>query len=128
MVTERLLSANSDSATVELGAEDAKAEGVANKNSFADFLVLGVKHIHGFGFASVLRELGVSSNGSGIAVPLFSFNLGVELGQILVAALLLPLIWKVGKRPVFANHWVPVCSALVTLAGTYWFVQRVWFN
>src|SRR6185295_3996903 len=35
--------------------------------------------IHGFGFASVLRELGIGANGGGVAVPLFSFNLGVEI-------------------------------------------------
>jgi hydrogenase/urease accessory protein HupE len=84
--------------------------------------------VHGFGFASVLRELGVDSSGSGIVVPLFSFNLGVELGQILVAAALLPLIWKIGKRPILTRHWVPACSTLVTLAGSYWLVQRIWFD
>jgi hypothetical protein len=70
----------------------------------------------------------VDSSGSGIVVPLFSFNLGVELGQILVAAALLPLIWKIGKRPILTRHWVPACSTLVTLAGSYWLVQRIWFD
>jgi hydrogenase/urease accessory protein HupE len=84
--------------------------------------------IHGFGFASVLRELGVGRDGSGIAVPLLSFNLGVEVGQIAIAALLLPLIWKVRTRPVFADRWVPACSVVVALLGGYWFVQRVWVS
>ena len=44
----------------------------------------------GFGFASVLRELGVGTNGTRIAIPLVSFNLGVELGQVAIAAVLLP--------------------------------------
>jgi len=83
--------------------------------------------IHGFGFASVLRELGVGTNGSGIAVPLVSFNLGVELGQIAIAALVLPVIWKLRAKPIFINRWVPACSVLVALLGSYWFVQRVWF-
>jgi hypothetical protein len=83
--------------------------------------------IHGFGFASVLRDLGVGSNGSGVAMPLFSFNLGVELGQITVAAIVLPLIWKLRTKPVFVQRWVPACSIAVALAGSYWFVQRVWF-
>jgi hydrogenase/urease accessory protein HupE len=81
--------------------------------------------IHGFGFASVLRELGVGANGSGIAVPLVSFNLGVELGQVVVAGLALPVIWKLRARPLFVRRWVPVCSVLVALLGGYWFVQRV---
>ncbi len=83
--------------------------------------------IHGFGFASVLREMGVGANGSGIAVPLVSFNLGVEIGQIVVAGLVLPVIWRLRSKPVFLRHWVPACSAAVVLLGGYWFVQRVWF-
>jgi hydrogenase/urease accessory protein HupE len=82
--------------------------------------------VHGFGFASVLRELGVGSGGSGIMVPLVSFNLGVELGQIAIAAVALPLIWKLRTRPVFVQRWVPACSMIVVLLGGYWFVQRVW--
>ena len=83
--------------------------------------------IHGFGFASVLRELGVGANGGGIAVPLISFNLGVELGQIAVAVIALPLIWKLRTRPAFVHRWVPASSVMVALLGTFWFVQRVWF-
>jgi hydrogenase/urease accessory protein HupE len=83
--------------------------------------------IHGFGFASVLRELGVGSNGNSIAVPLVSFNLGVEVGQIAIAALVLPVIWRLRANPVFIKRWVPACSVLVALLGGYWFIQRVWF-
>lgn len=82
--------------------------------------------IHGFGFASVLRELGVGANGAGITLPLLGFNLGVELGQIMVAAIALPAIWKFRTHPVFVARWVPAGSALVTLLGGYWFVERVW--
>lgn len=84
--------------------------------------------IHGFGFASVLRELGVGAYGVGIAVPLISFNLGVELGQITIAALVLPLIWKWRTRPMFIARWIPAASAAVALLGSFWLVQRVWFN
>ena len=84
--------------------------------------------IHGFGFASVLKELGVGANGRSIAVPLVSFNLGVEVGQIVIAAVVLPVIWKLRTRPVFVARWVPACSVLVALLGGYWFVQRVWFS
>ncbi len=90
-------------------------------------LTFGFGLVHGFGFASVLRELGVGANGSGIAVPLISFNLGVELGQIGIAALALPLIWKLRTRPVFVRRWVPATSMLTALLGGFWFVQRVWF-
>src|SRR6266404_6254417 len=79
--------------------------------------------IHGFGFASVLRELGVGANGSGITVPLVSFNLGVEVGQIVIAGLVLPLIWRLRANPAFVRRAVPVGSALVALLGSYWFIQ-----
>lgn len=80
--------------------------------------------IHGFGFASVLREMGISNNGSDVVVPLFAFNLGVEIGQITVAAIVLPLIWWLQTKPAIAPKLAPVCSILACLAGGYWFVER----
>jgi hydrogenase/urease accessory protein HupE len=84
--------------------------------------------IHGFGFASALREAGIGSGTGGIALPLFSFNLGVELGQIMVAAVALPIIWKLRENPMFIARWAPACSAAVVLLGGFWFVQRVWMT
>ena len=81
--------------------------------------------IHGFGFASVLRELGVGARG-GVAMPLFSFNLGVELGQIVVAAIALPIIWQLRKQEWFLRRGVPACSIVVAVLGAFWFAQRVW--
>lgn len=80
--------------------------------------------IHGFGFASVLRELGIAERGSGAIVPLFSFNLGVELGQIAIAGLFLPLIWKMRQQPKFVPRYVQACSILIALAGGYWLIER----
>ena len=84
--------------------------------------------IHGFGFASALREAGIGSGTGGIVLPLFSFNLGVEIGQIMVAALALPIIWKLRENPMFIARWAPACSAAVVLLGSFWFVQRVWMT
>ncbi|HEX4707981.1 MAG TPA: HupE/UreJ family protein [Candidatus Udaeobacter sp.] len=84
--------------------------------------------IHGFGFASALREAGIGSGTGGILLPLFSFNLGVELGQIMVAAIALPIIWKLRENPMFIARWAPACSAAVVLLGSFWFVQRVWMT
>jgi hydrogenase/urease accessory protein HupE len=82
--------------------------------------------VHGFGFASALREMGVGSGGSAVAVPLLAFNSGVELGQMMVAGLILPVLWQLKQRPQFAVRWAPACSVLVALAGAFWFIQRVW--
>jgi len=84
--------------------------------------------VHGCGFATALRELGIGSSGSAVALPLLSFNLGVELGQLSVAALILPLIWNLRKLPVFNARYVPACSLLVTAAGAYWFIERTLLN
>jgi hypothetical protein len=73
-----------------------------------------------------LREAGIGSGTGGILLPLFSFNLGVELGQILVAAVALPIIWKLRENPMFVTRWAPACSAAVVVLGSFWFVQRVW--
>ena len=83
--------------------------------------------IHGFGFASVLRELGVGKTSGGITVPLVGFNLGVEIGQIIIAAVALPIMWKLRTHPAFIRRWIPACSVLVAVMGGIWFVQRVWF-
>ncbi|MFN0111501.1 MAG: HupE/UreJ family protein [Blastocatellia bacterium] len=83
--------------------------------------------IHGFGFASVLRELGIGGQGIGAIVPLFSFNFGVEFGQIAIAALVLPIIWKLKQQPNFVPRYVPACSVLIALAGGYWLIERMFF-
>ena len=91
-------------------------------------VAFGFGLIHGFGFASALREAGIGSGTGGILLPLFSFNLGVELGQIMVAAVALPIIWKLRENPMFIARWAPACSAAVVLLGSFWFVQRVWMT
>ena len=80
--------------------------------------------VHGLGFASALRELGIGGLGARAAVPLVSFNLGVELAQIAIAALVLPLVWKLQQRPAFTLRHVPALSLLITFAGVYWFLAR----
>jgi hydrogenase/urease accessory protein HupE len=89
-------------------------------------LAFGFGTVHGLGFASALREVGVGQAGSEIALPLLSFNLGVELGQVALAAVALPLIWKFRTQPVFARTWIPATSAVVAVLGCWFFVARVW--
>jgi hydrogenase/urease accessory protein HupE len=80
--------------------------------------------VHGLGFASALRELGIGGAGTGVAIPLVSFNLGVELVQIAIAALVLPIVARLEQRPVFKLKHVPALSLLITCAGFYWFLAR----
>ena len=85
-------------------------------------LIFGL--VHGLGFATDLKEKVAGMNGEKIIVPLLSFNLGVELGQLAVAALVLPLIWWLRSQPGLRRSLVPSCSTLVVLAGAWWLVQR----
>lgn len=83
--------------------------------------------VHGLGFASTLRELGIGGFGVRAAIPLLSFNFGVELAQITIAALVLPLVWRLEQRPTFALRHVPALSLLITMAGVYWLLTRTLF-
>ncbi|MGI8435887.1 MAG: HupE/UreJ family protein [Chthoniobacterales bacterium] len=80
--------------------------------------------VHGLGFASVLHEMGVAKQGWSAVVPLVAFNSGVEVGQLTVAAIALPIIWKLRQRESFLRAGVPACSLLVAAAGGFWLFQR----
>ena len=81
--------------------------------------------VHGLGFADALKEFGIGSGGVGIVMPLVGFNLGVEVGQLSVAAIVLPILWQLRRNSVFVRRWVPVCSVAVTLAGGFWMIERM---
>ncbi|HEY8227782.1 MAG TPA: HupE/UreJ family protein [Pyrinomonadaceae bacterium] len=80
--------------------------------------------VHGLGFASVLRDLGIAHTASSALVPLLSFNMGVELGQLGIAVLVVPLVWKLKRWPKFDLRYVPACSAAIAVVGCYWLFQR----
>ena len=90
-------------------------------------LTFGFGLIHGFGFASILRDLGVGADPGGILGPLFAFNLGVELGQVAIAAVVMPLVWRLRQRPAFVAKGVPALSGLIALLGLYWLLERTVF-
>jgi len=81
--------------------------------------------VHGFGFASVLLELGLAR--AHLAHALIGFNLGVEIGQLAIVALLwvagrtLARRFRATRLPVFA---VDVLSAALCGLGIHWFVAR----
>jgi hypothetical protein len=81
--------------------------------------------VHGFGFASVLREIGLPPRA--LAMSLFSFNLGVEIGQAILVVIVASLLALLRSRsPMRARQVVTVASVVVTLAGAYWFLERIW--
>jgi hypothetical protein len=87
-------------------------------------LVFGL--VHGFGFAYVLREFGLPREALGWS--LFSFNVGVEIGQLAVVLVVAGALALVRRRsPVLAGRIAVAGSVVVIAAGAYWFVQRVFF-
>jgi HupE / UreJ protein len=88
-------------------------------------LVFGFGLVHGLGFASVLRQIGLPRRG--LLLTLLSFNLGVELGQLLVVALVLPIVITCARRaPRRFERWgLRLGSGLIGLFGTIWLVARL---
>ncbi len=78
--------------------------------------------VHGFGFANVLRDLGLPSQG--LVPSLLAFNVGVEIGQVVIVAILLPGILWAAKHG-HQQRLVQVASAVILLFGVGWFVERV---
>lgn len=85
-------------------------------------VAFGFGLIHGFGFASVLAELGLPQET--LVLSLLGFNLGVELGQLAIVAVFLPLAYALRSTP-FYRRGVFVGGSLLTLAiALVWFVER----
>jgi hydrogenase/urease accessory protein HupE len=86
-------------------------------------LTFGFGLVHGLGFSGVLRErlAGVRS----IAVPVVSFNIGVELGQLAILAVAFPLLAWI-RRGERSRVWsLRLGSAVILLFGLGWLVERV---
>jgi hydrogenase/urease accessory protein HupE len=87
-------------------------------------LVFGL--VHGFGFANVLREFGLPRQALGWS--LFSFNVGVEIGQLGIVILVATMLEWVRRQSATIGARVALAGSVVVIAaGTYWFVQRVFF-
>ena len=78
--------------------------------------------IHGFGFASVLADLGLPKNA--LVTALIGFNVGVELGQLAIVAVFLPLAFWLRATKFYQVGVFKWGSVLIALMALYWFVQR----
>ena len=77
--------------------------------------------VHGFGFANVLRQLGLPTKG--LVSSLLSFNAGVELGQLGIVLLLLPLIGWLGRQ-AYHQRAMQAISLIIGAFGIGWFIER----
>jgi len=78
--------------------------------------------LHGYGFAGALADLGLPP-GAGVPALLF-FNLGVETGQVLFIAVILALLWLLGKAPPLAPGLRQLPVWVVGVLSSYWFLDR----
>lgn len=82
--------------------------------------------VHGFGFANVLREFGLPREALGWS--LFSFNFGVEIGQVAIVLVVASILAAIRSRSAVLGSRVAMAGSVVVIAaGTYWFVERVFF-
>lgn len=79
--------------------------------------------VHGFGFASALRELSLPRGELPAALALF--NVGVEVGQIAVLAVLWPVVTRARRYVWFRTRGVRAISVVIVIAGFGWFASRV---
>jgi HupE / UreJ protein len=86
-------------------------------------ITFGFGLVHGFGFSFALRQT-LQFAGSHLLTSLLSFNIGVELGQLLVLVLLIPLLHAFFRYAVAERMGTIILSALVAHTGWHWMVDR----
>jgi hypothetical protein len=79
--------------------------------------------IHGFGFASVLADLGLPKDA--LVLALVGFNVGVELGQLAIVAVFLPIAFALRGTKFYRVGVLKAGSVLVAILAGWWLVQRM---
>ena len=77
--------------------------------------------VHGFGFASALKDAGLAKGA--LVGPLVGFNVGVEIGQLCIVAVVLPIAWSLRGTRTYRSTFAAGSLAIAGVAGL-WLVQR----
>jgi hypothetical protein len=85
-------------------------------------VVFGFGLVHGFGFAGALQDMGL--DGGNLAWPLLGFNLGVEMGQLIVVAALLPPAYLMRRTRAYRYGVVLPASMAIAVLSFIWLVER----
>src|SRR5262249_37704654 len=86
-------------------------------------ITFGFGLVHGFGFSFALRQT-LQFAGSHLLTSLFSFDIGVELGQLLVLVALIPALELLFKYVVAERLGTIILSALITHTAWHWMTER----
>ena len=95
--------------------------GTIDKRRWVMAFVFGL--IHGFGFASVLTDLGLPQGA--LVLALVGFNGGVEIGQLAIVAVFLPVAFLLRKTRFYRVGVLRIGSVIVALLATWWLLQRL---
>jgi len=79
--------------------------------------------VHGFGFSFALRQT-LQFAGSHMLTSLVSFNLGVELGQLVIVGIFLPVAYRLRATAFYQRVLVVYGSAAIALIASVWLIQR----
>jgi hypothetical protein len=80
--------------------------------------------LHGFGFAGALNALGLPN--SEIPLALFTFNAGVEIGQLIFVGIFLSVVWAMRQLEIPWPRWSrPVPAYIIGSLAAFWFIQRM---
>jgi hypothetical protein len=86
-------------------------------------IALGFGLIHGFGFASVLSDLGLPKEQ--LTAALLGFNIGVELGQLAIVSAFFPVAWAL-RRTAFYRWGIMVAGSIsIAAVAAFWLMQRL---
>ena len=78
--------------------------------------------LHGMGFAGVLGELGLPADQQLLSI--LAFNLGVEIGQLAILAILLPVLILLRNTKLYSKGIMPVGSLLIAMMAVQWSIER----
>jgi hypothetical protein len=81
--------------------------------------------VHGFGFSNVLREKALTRKT--LVISLFSFNAGVEVGQLIFVCIVFPMAYYAASSR-WREQFLSTTSLIIMGLGDYWFVQRAFLT
>jgi hypothetical protein len=88
----------------------------------APWIAFGFGLVHGFGFANVLADMHLPPGS--LALSLFSFNAGVEVGQCAIVAALLPLLRWMQEFAAYRRAVLPAAAVVIAAIGLAWTIER----
>lgn len=90
--------------------------------SNAAWVVLAFGLFHGFGFASVLRELAIPEEY--LLWSLVGFNVGVEIGQLTIVGIVVPILFLIRNAAFYPRLLMPIGATALVFVSLYWFTER----